>query len=203
MVIAAVVSMMSDVPTQADRIPARSALRDGNWPRKSRLGRGAPLFTRSMNSTASTSSAANMTSRPTTTNNWSRTLRLSTSARIWRSDSAAVAACISVRLAEAPGEREAGNVEHERHQHEHEAGGEDRLVANTLMRQVPETHLDDEGRDRRRGLGGVPRQVWLQARRDGDDHRLADRARDAEDIGGRDAGQRAGNDHAGRGLETR
>ena len=40
--IAAVVNMISDVPTQADRIPARSALRDGNWLRKSRLSLGAP-----------------------------------------------------------------------------------------------------------------------------------------------------------------
>src|SRR5918993_2859551 len=144
MVIAAVVSMISDVPTQADRIPALSALRDGNWPRKSRLSRGAPFWTRSTNSNASTSSAENMTSRPTTTNSWSKTLRRLTSARICRVASAVVMACISVSLAEAARQREARDVEDQRHQHQHQAGGEDRLVADAVVRQVAQAHLHDE-----------------------------------------------------------
>src|SRR5688572_7918890 len=152
MVIAAVVSMMSEVPTQADRIPARAGLRDGNWVRKSRSSRGAPFCTRSTNRIASTSSAANMTSRPTSTNTWSKALRRLT----------AVMARISVRLAEAPRQHEACDVERQRHDQQHEPRRKDRLVADAVVRQVAEAHLDDERGDRRRGLGRVPRQVRLQ-----------------------------------------
>src|SRR5688572_17639499 len=101
-----------------------------------------------MNSTASTSSAANMTSRPTTTNTWSRILRRLTSARILAIEAPAVAACMSVGLPEAPRQRESGDVEDERHQHQHEAGREDRLVPDAAVRQVAEAHLHDEGGDR-------------------------------------------------------
>src|SRR5687768_10439579 len=145
--------MMSEVPTQADRIPALSGLRDGKEPRKSRLSRGAPSLTRSMKSTASMSSAENMTSRPSITNSWSRTLRRLTSARIRLIDSAEVVACISVRLAESPGQREARDVEDQRHDQEHEARREDRLVADAVVRQVAEAHLHDERGDGRGGLG--------------------------------------------------
>src|SRR5687767_8509615 len=136
--------MMSEVPTQADRIPALSGLRDGNEVRKSRLSLGAPSLTRSMNRIASTRSAENMTSMPTITNTWSRTLRRLTSERIRRINSAAVVACISVRLAETPGQREARDVEDQRHDEQHEPRSEDRLVADAVVRQVAEAHLHDE-----------------------------------------------------------
>src|SRR5688572_13733574 len=160
--------MMSDVPTQAERIPALSGLRDGKEVRKSRLSRGAPSLTRSMNRIASTSSAENMTSRPTITNTWSRTLRRLTSERIRRIDSAVVVACISVRLAETPGEHEARDVEHQSHDQQHQPRREDRLVADAVVRQVAEAHLHDECGDGRGRLGRVPGQVRLQAGCDGD-----------------------------------
>src|SRR5262245_65179919 len=121
---AAVGSMISEVPTQAERMPARSALRDGNWLRKSQLRRGAPSCTRSRNSTTSTSRAENMMSRPTMTNSWSKSLRRLTSARICRSAASATAAFISVGLAELARERESRDVEDEGDEHQHEAGGE-------------------------------------------------------------------------------
>ena len=53
------------------------------------------------------------------------------------------------------------------------------------------------------GLQRVPGEVRLQPGGDRDDHRLADGARDAQNVGGRDARQRARHDHARGGLEAR
>src|SRR5262245_61408848 len=139
---AAVVSMISDVPTQAERMPARSALRDGNSLRKSRLRRGAPSCTRARNSTTSTSRAANMMRRHAMTKSLSKSFRRLTSDRIWRIAASAVEAFMSVGLAELARQREPRDVEDERHEHQHEARGEDRLVADAAVRQVAEAHLD-------------------------------------------------------------
>ena len=76
-----------------------------------------------------------------------------------------------------------------------EPGGEYGLIADGAVRQVAEADLDDEGRDRRRRLRRVERQVGLHPGGDGDDHRLADGARDGEDVGGDDAGERRRVDH--------
>src|SRR5512137_3161920 len=113
----AVTSMIIDVPTQADRMPARSALRDGNCVRKSQPNLEAPSRTRSRNSSASRPRQLIRMSSPTTTNSLSRFLR---QARPARSSSMVITAAISVRLPELAGQEEAEDVENQRHEHQHQ-----------------------------------------------------------------------------------
>src|SRR5512145_2874232 len=141
-----VTNMIMVVPTQADRMPARSALREGNCVRKSQPKREAPSRTRSTNSSASSPRQLSRISSPTTTKTLSRFLRHARPARISSSD---VTAAISVGLAELAGQEEPEHVEDERHQHQHEARREDALVTDAVVRQVAQAHLHDVRRDRR------------------------------------------------------
>src|SRR5688572_31462603 len=93
----------------------------------------------------------------------------------------------SVRLPVTLAEDVAADVEEEGHDQEGEAGGEDRLVADAVVGQVAQADLDDVGGDGGAGVGRVEGEERLLPGGDGDDHRLAQGAGDAQDVGGGDA----------------
>ena len=71
----------------------------------------------------------------------------------------------SVGLPEARCACRSRQVEHQRHQHQRQPGGEDGLVADAAVRQVAQRHLHDVGGDRRRGLERIEASGWAACRR--------------------------------------
>src|SRR5262249_19339396 len=138
--------------------------------KKSQDRRAMPCIAMSTKSTAKVSTPTMSAARPQAMNAVSQRRRR----RIRRRG--------SVALTEMPAEEMAGDVAPEREEHQREAGGKDGLVAEGAVRQVAERDLHDIGGDGRRGLERVERQVGLHAGGHRDDHGLAHRARDAEDI---------------------
>ena len=64
---------------------------------------------------------------------------------------------------EATRQREADDVEHQRDEHEHQAGGEDALIADAAVRQIAQAHLHDVSGDGGGRLARIERQVRLHA----------------------------------------
>src|SRR5262245_11803595 len=172
--VAAVTTMIRIESTQAIRMPAREGSRtELGEVRKRQPSRGRPSISRSISRIASVAIPSSVQQTPSTLN--SRSWRLPRA--ISRSRS-----LMSVRLPEPLAERPAGEVERQRHQEQHQPGGEDRPVADAAVRQVALADRDDVPRDRRGALARVEGEARLAAGGDRNDHRLPDRPRDAEDV---------------------
>src|SRR3954454_7920034 len=166
----AVTSITSVEPTQAERMPAWLARREGKWVKKSTSRRPRPFQAMSANSVANVSMPIISATNPSAANSASRRL------------AAAMCVCRSVGFTEALPQEMAHHVAGEREDHQSEPGGEDGLVADRAVRQVAERDLNDVGGDRRRRLERIERQVRLHAGRHGEDHGLAHGTRDAENV---------------------
>ena len=81
--------------------------------------------------------------------------------------------------------------------------GEDALVADAVVRQVTERHLDDVGRDGRGRFERIEGELRLLAGSDRHHHGLAHGARDAQDVRGRDPEKAPGTTTAERCLQAR
>src|SRR5688572_4253844 len=142
----AVTSITSTDPTQADRMPAWPARRDGNDVKNSAVRRGTPetaMSTKSATSVRMPTARAISPSRPKIMSQrlWRRMMPRSSSALGGRRSMVGV--LISVGFPEPAAHPVADQVERQRQQHQREAGGEDRLVADAAVRQVAQRHLHD------------------------------------------------------------
>ena len=86
---------------------------------------------------------------------------------------------VSIDLAEAFAQPVAEDVEHQGKEHQRQPGGENRLVAEAVVRQVAEADLDDEGADGGRRLQRVDGEVRLHPGGDGDNQELSERRADS------------------------
>ncbi len=197
--------MISDVPTQAPRMPARSARRDGKLVKKSQPKRCEPSSTR-FDEQHGQDRPDRRTSGPGPR---SRTPDRASSAATGpvRIESGfrypgRHAARWPLGLPELARQREADDVEDQRDEHQHQTGGENTLITDAAVGQIAEADLHDVRGDGGRLLARIECEIRLHAGGDRDDHRFADGARDAENESGGETGERARHDHAQRRLQA-
>src|SRR5688572_2323919 len=171
--------MTSVDPTQAERIPACSGLRDGKEVKKSQESRGAPSRTIWPNSARNVSTPTISASTPTVAKIRSQRLWAAMRARISR---ILAGSLISVDLAVTLPQQMPQYVEEQRHQGQRQSGSENRLIADGAVRQVTQRNLHDVGGNGRCRLQRVPRKIGLHAGCNGENHGLPHRTGDAQDV---------------------
>src|SRR3954468_21867135 len=129
MAVPAVTSTTSLLPTQADKIPACSARREGKVAKKSHERRCAPSRTMPAKSATNVSTPTIKANTPTVANIRSQRLCLMISDRI----SATVMSAMSVDLTVTPLHEVTDDIEQQRQQHQAQPRGEDGLVANAAV----------------------------------------------------------------------
>src|SRR3954464_1804595 len=199
MAVTAVTSMTSVLPTQADRIPACSARREGKLAKKSHDRRCAPSRTIPAKSVTNVSTPTIRAKIPTIPNIRSHRLCLMISERIC----ATVMSAMSVDLPVTSLHEMTNHVEEQRQQHQTQSSREDSLVADAAMRKIAQRNLHDIGRNGRRRLCRIPGEIRLHACSNGYDHGFADCARDTEYVRRCNAREGSRRDNADRGLEAR
>src|SRR5687767_617928 len=186
------------VPTQEDKIPAWPAKREGYDRKKCGCRRANPSTARSTSNAARVSIPAKVATRPSTAKSLSRFLLVATLFSISTGEGCG----ILVNLPEAFSEQVAADVKDQGYAHQRQTGGKNALIRNAAMGQIAQAYLHDIGGDRGRAFHWIQRQIRLGAGSDGNDHGLADGAREAQYVGGSNARERRWNEHSKRRLQA-